>query len=163
MNPKIEEIVKSLRGCVLDVALTCDKCVATGEMDCNCRSELMLTAANYIEQLQQELIDERYRHDRLQDFCVAQGEELSKLKAQQRWTPVADCPKADGQYLVTCRSFGGQWTSTLGFARVGEDVDDYDLRGKRNVWYDYDSEYGYVAVHFVTHWMPLPKAPKEDE
>ena len=41
-------------------------------------------AADLIEQLQQELIDERYRHDRLQDFCVAQGEELSKLKERQK-------------------------------------------------------------------------------
>ena len=84
MDSKIEEVVQSLRGCVLDVALTCDKCVATGEMDCNCRSELMLAAANYIERLQQELIDERYRHDRYADFCVAQGEELSEYKRRLR-------------------------------------------------------------------------------
>ena len=89
MNPKIEEIVKVLRGCALNNGL-CSKCVVTGETDYNCGSELMLIAADLIEQLQQELIDERYRHDRLQDFCVAQGEELSRLKAQQRWIPVTE-------------------------------------------------------------------------
>lgn len=149
MNPKTEEILKALR-------FEADIYVGRST------SLVCEAAADLIEQLQQELIDERYRHDRYADFCVAQGEELSRLKAQQRWVPVADCPKADGQYLVTSRSFGGQWTSTLGFAKVGEDVDDYDLRGKRNVWYDYDPEYGYVAVHFVTHWMPIPELPKEE-
>lgn len=78
-NPKTEEIVASLRGCALNNGL-CSKCVVTGETDCNCRSELMLIAADLIEQLQQELIDERYRHDRYADFCVAQGEELRALK-----------------------------------------------------------------------------------
>lgn len=156
-NPKTEEIVATLRHCATH---NCIMCPAYSPPSSKC-FETLAAACDRLEELEKELIDERYRHDRLQDFCVAQGEELSKLKAQQRWTPVADCPKADGQYLVTCRSFGGQWTSTLGFARVGEDVDDYDLRGKRNVWYDYDSEYGYVAVNFVTHWKPIPEAPKE--
>lgn len=36
--------------------------------------------ADHLEAMEKELIDERYRHDRLQDFCVAQGEELSALK-----------------------------------------------------------------------------------
>lgn len=77
MNPKIEEIVKDLRGCALGDDLPCDTCVATGKMICGCSAELMLIAADLITELQQELIDERYRHDRLQDFCVAQGEGLS--------------------------------------------------------------------------------------
>ena len=80
MNPKIEEIMKDLRGCALGDDLPCDTCVATGKMICGCSAELMLIAADLIEQLQQELIDERYRHDRYADFCVAQGEELSKFK-----------------------------------------------------------------------------------
>ena len=144
MNPKIEEIVESLRGCVLDVALTCDKCVATGEMDCNCRSELMLIAADLIDQLQQELTDERYRHDRLQDFCVAQGEELSRLKAQQRWIPVTE--------------------------RLPEDDDDVLIMSSGSISMGYYSTYNeywadYINVYDdnVTHWMPLPEPPKEDE
>ena len=33
--------------------------------------------------------------------------------------------------------------------------------GKKG-WYRYDSEYGDVWVKDVTHWMPLPQAPKEE-
>ena len=87
MSPKIEEVVQSLRGCSADV-MDCKNCVAGWQSRAYCFNTLRLYAADLIEQLQQELIDERYRHDRLQDFCVAQGEELSKLKEQQRWIPV---------------------------------------------------------------------------
>lgn len=71
MNPKIEETLKALRYEALmlrgnDVSAVC------------------WTAADLIEQLQQELIDERYRHDRYADFCVAQGEELAEYKRRLR-------------------------------------------------------------------------------
>jgi hypothetical protein len=59
MNLKIEEIVVELRH---------ESIMLRGYEGYVC-----WTAADLIEQLQQELIDERYRHDRLQDFCVAQG------------------------------------------------------------------------------------------
>ena len=36
-----------------------------------------------VEALKQELIDERYRHDRLQDFEVAEGQELARVKADR--------------------------------------------------------------------------------
>jgi hypothetical protein len=66
MNLKIEEIVVELRH---------ESIMLRGYEGYVC-----WTAADLIEQLQQELIDERYRHDRLQDFCVAQGEELAEYK-----------------------------------------------------------------------------------
>lgn len=28
-------------------------------------------------------------------------------------------------------------------------------------WYDYDSDWGYYDLDGVTHWMPLPKPPKD--
>ena len=71
MNPKIEEIVKALRF---------EASIYVGSST----SIVCEVAADLITELQQELIDERYRHDRLQDFCVAQGEELSKLKESMR-------------------------------------------------------------------------------
>lgn len=154
MNPKIEEIVASLRGCALNNGL-CSKCVATGEMDCNCRSELMLTTADSIEQLQQELVGERYRHDRLQDFCVAQGEELSKLKEQQRWIPVKERLPSDPDTFVLCIASGK--------ANNIELVGAYQLA-------TYNDEDGWILELFpawigvhVTHWMPLPEPPMEEE
>lgn len=44
---------------------------------------LLQAAYDRIEALEQELIDERYRHDRVQDFCVAVCEELRELKEKQ--------------------------------------------------------------------------------
>ena len=56
MNPKIEEIVKSLRGCSADV-MDCENCVAGLFHRAWCCDTLRLYAADLIEQLQQELID----------------------------------------------------------------------------------------------------------
>lgn len=148
MNPKIEEIVKSLRGCVLDVALTCDKCVATGEMDCNCRSELMLIAADFIEQLQRELEDERYRHDRYADYCVAADEERSALKERARWIPVEErLPEDEGEKFIK-----------YGFVRDGE-LDDRRFMSA-GCYYLHDTvphwrNEGYAGMK-VTHWMDPP-------
>jgi hypothetical protein len=35
------------------------------------------------------------------------------------------------------------------------------MNGKQ-VWYEYDSEYGDYELSDVTHWMPTPEPPKED-
>lgn len=69
MSQKIEEILKALRF---------EASIYVGSST----SVVCEVAADIIEQLQQELIDERYRHDRYADFCVAQGEELSALKKE---------------------------------------------------------------------------------
>lgn len=139
-NPTTEEIVKSLKICASSGDIEeCLNCIGCGETVC--ATALLYAAAERLDLLEAE---------------------LAAVKERQRWRPATELPKEDGQYLATCRSFGGRWTRILGFAKVGEDVDDYDLGGKRNVWYDYDSEYGYGDVHSVTHWMPLPEAPKEE-
>ena len=31
----------------------------------------------------------------------------------------------------------------------------------QNVWYYYDSEWGYIRTDAVTHWMPLPEPPEK--
>lgn len=80
----------------------------------------------------------------------------------QRWIPVSELPKEDGKYLVHKDLWGTHCISTIRFAKVGEKVCAYDLKGCKNVWYDYDSETGYFPVNTVTHWMPLPQPPKEE-
>ena len=143
MNPKIEEVVQSLRGCSADV-MDCKNCVAGWQSRAYCFNTLRLYAADLIEQLQQELIDERCRHDRLQDLYVAQGEELSKLKAQQRWIPVTErLPEDDDDVLIMSSG-----SINMGYYSVCNEY-----------WADYINGY----YDDVTHWMPLPERPEEDE
>ena len=80
----------------------------------------------------------------------------------QKWIPVSEPPKKDGRYLVAKKIFNKiVWQEVLSFAKDGRKVDKYDFhRGWKNVWYRYDSEWGHLTIDNVTHWMPLPDAPK---
>ncbi len=71
MNPKIEKVLKALR---FEASIYVG---SSTPLVCE-------AAADLITELQQEIIDERYRHDRYADFCVAQGEELSEYKRRLR-------------------------------------------------------------------------------
>lgn len=91
-----------------------------------------------------------------------------KLKATepmttcQQWIPVSErLPEIDGRYATVCKFGNGVTTrGFLSFAKDGEKVD-YELTGKKNVWYEYDREWGFVSIDSVTHWMMLPEPPKE--
>ena len=150
MNPKIEDIVATLRTYAPDedgtsrfILIPAAGRGATAEYPVTIRShrtDFMRDAADLIEQLHQELIDERYRHDRYADFCVAQGEELSRLKAQQRWIPVTErLPEESGRYLTR--------------ERFGTDILSYEVLKTKGKWK--------TKYKDVTHWMPLPERPKE--
>ena len=80
----------------------------------------------------------------------------------QEWISVKDrLPEKDGSYLVVSNYFGNhQSINVRSFAKAGETVSEYDLAGEKNIWYRYDSEYGYVSTDYVTHWMPIPQPPK---
>lgn len=105
-------------------------------------SQAFTEAADLIESLTQELIDERYRHDRVQDFCVAQGEELSALKAQTCWIPVTErLPENDDDVLIVTPD-----GISMGYFHT-----------YNGYWVDYTNPYRDV----VSHWMPLPEPPKE--
>ena len=134
MNPKIEETLKALR-------FEADIYVG-GSTSVVCEA-----AADLIEQLQQELIDERYRHDRLQDFCVAQGEELSRLKEQQRWIPVTERLPEDGITVLTFDKRGHVRDRAL-----------YTFRGGQRLF----RPDGLAPGYGVLYWMPLPEPPKEE-
>lgn len=87
----------------------------------------------------------------------------NKCSYYNGWIPVTErLPEKDGDYLVFKRSHFGGWCRVASFAKDGAEVDEYDLGGCENVWYDYDSEYGYISFDSVTHWMPLPEPPKEN-
>ena len=151
-NPETEEVVKTLRF----------------EADINVGSNTSLVcevAADLIGQLQQELVDERYRHDRLQGFCVAQGEELSKLKEQRRWIPVTerlpDTYEKDPDWSTTVLFMTSQGHVHSGYRNVGRAQKSfYDDDWTPPYWLD-ESENLSFEEEEVTHWMPLPEPPKE--
>ena len=105
--------------------------------------------------------------------CSYQGEENCTLEnladhliengvTVQEWISVKDrLPEKDGYYIAFVEGYWARCTRLLGFAKDGRKVDEFDFdEGAKNVWYRYDSEYGYVTVEDVTHWMPLPQPPK---
>lgn len=80
----------------------------------------------------------------------------------QRWIPVTErLPDKDGRYLCLTRIIGYNHV-VLSFAKDGEEVGYYELTGKKNVWYEYDREWGVVSLNSVTHWMPLPEPPEQN-
>ena len=82
-----------------------------------------------------------------------------------KWIPVTErLPEEDGSYLCFSQYCGSGWCAVRGFAKDGRKKDEYDFQRRwKNVWYDYDSEYGYCVIDSITHWMPLPEPPKEGE
>ena len=81
-----------------------------------------------------------------------------------KWIPVTErLPDKDGDYLVFKRFAGNAWSDVVSFAKDGRKVSECTF-GKKwpNVWYYYDSEWGYIRTDAVTHWMPLPEPPKEE-
>ena len=108
-----------------------------------------------------ELMEQAYycSIEQLADHLLANGVVV------QRWIPVTErLPEEDGSYLCFSQYCGSGWCAVRGFAKDGRKKDEYDFRRRwKNVWYDYDSEYGYCVIDSITHWMPLPEPPKEGE
>ncbi len=94
-------------------------------------------------------------------FEILDAYERGRVNAL-KWIPVSErLPEKDGKYLVFKQHHYGAWQDVVGFAKDGESVNKYDLENEKDVWYNYDSEYGYYSIDSVTHWMPLPEPPKE--
>ena len=91
------------------------------------------------------------------------GYEKGFEAGKPKWIPVSErLPENDGDYLIRKQLGKYHWYDVLGFAKDGRKVNEYDFESEwENVWYSYDSEWGYVTSDNVTHWMPLPEPPKE--
>lgn len=138
-NPTTEELMRMLYKAAGSLQ-------SIGEYE---RADAVYTADDLIEQLQQELIDERYRHDRLQDFCLAQGEELSRLKARQRWIPVTErLPEDEGEKFI---KYGFEHNGEISERRF-MGVASYYLHDENPHW----NGEGFHGMK-VTHWMEPPK------
>ena len=79
------------------------------------------------------------------DRLEALEAEVSRLKAQQRWIPVTERLPEDGfEVLVYTDRYGGRHEFAYYVPRLG-------------AWYQNCA----LLIPNVTHWMPLPKPPKE--
>lgn len=87
-------------------------------------------------------------------------------EAEMKWIPITERLPIDGEVVLAWDVPKMKWLSATcsikSFAKKGNRLDPYDsaTRGKKNIFYDYDSEYGYLVYDDVTHWMPLPKPPE---
>ena len=110
-----------------------------------------------VELLQVDLSgSDGYEPELIADYLIANGVTV------QEWIPVTErLPEEDGDYLVFKRFAGNAWSDVVSFAKDGRQVSECTFVGKwQNVWYYYDSEWGYIRTNAVTHWMPLPQPPK---
>ena len=100
--------------------------------------------------------DKYIQNGELADHLIANGVTV------QKWIPVTErLPENKGDYLVTKQLFGDSYVRVVSFAKDGRKVSRYDFHNRwKNVWYEYDREYGYITIDSVTHWMPLPEPPK---
>ena len=84
------------------------------------------------------------------------------------WISVKDrLPDTDGEYLCVCyfKLCKSQLYKICYFAKDLYEVDEIyfkDEKGKSG-FYAYDGEWGYYECRDVTHWMPLPELPKEND
>lgn len=99
------------------------------------------------------------------DYLIAHGVTVTDNNVGCKWRPASEPPKENGAYLVSLTSFTGKhtWQDVCKFANNLEKVDNFDFKGiKRAGWYSY-KDGDYYEVDDITHWMPLPKLPKEVE
>lgn len=120
---------------------------------CRLAADTLETQQKRIAELEAELTDERYRHDRYVDFELAEAAELAQLKAERRWIPVTErLPD-----LIPCSAGTGYseavivWTS--GKKALIAIWDGIDFLFAASYW-DAEGE-------DITHWMPLPESPEE--
>ena len=96
-----------------------------------------------------------YLKDSMADHIISSGVTV------QEWISAKDrLPEKKGAFLVYVKT-KNKWCGyikTTWFTPCYEGVEDH-MQGKQ-VWYDYDSDWGDYEVRDVTHWMPLPQPPK---
>lgn len=138
---KIDELIRDLKHTVLHLPWSEIRKDADEVVD---RVVAALEAQQArIAELEAELKEERYRHDRVQDFEVAEAQELAKLREERRWIPVGErLPEDNARVLVWLTDIVGAYT------KIDTDRINY------NRWVRWGQ--------YVTHWMPLPEPPEVD-
>lgn len=106
-----------------------------------------------------EILDPEHRenYDGMEEVNEACRMGMEDLK-RSRWIPCRErLPETDGPYLVVNKATG--WIGVYNFSRVKN----FPYFGpQKNAWWRLDDDW-YPQFCNVTHWMPLPKPPKEEQ
>jgi hypothetical protein len=132
-----EELVRQLRTCI-DENIPCENagCGYKPFGNEDCIDQLMRRAADAIEELSREY----------ESVAASLNESVELVRKLQspRWIPVTE------------RLPGREWVLCKCRANIHE-----VLSLRDGYWY-HDPQHQYMSG-FVTHWMPLPEKPKEEE
>ena len=117
--------------------------------------KMLTLAAERLVELETELRVEMHRHDRLQDFEVAEAEELRKARERNRWIPVEErLPD-----LIPCGA-GTAYSEVVNVLTSGRKV-------LTAIWdgtdFIADAEFWEAVGEEITHWTTvlLPEPPGE--
>ena len=77
-------------------------------------------------------------------------EKVKQASDESKWIPANEPPKEEGEYFVHRKGYAANHRAVLWYS-------------KKRGWHYTDPDLGNVTVKNVTHWMPLPEAPKEGE
>ena len=139
-----DEIKKALRICSGKLLDYCDACnYCNWSSDCACNSRMCADALDYIQQLENHIGE--------------LTEKVAQLEAAQpRWISVIDeLPVPDTRVIVSAIDNDGE--SIVAITEHTHRLYGLGLTGWVEPWQYFSCNYK------ITHWMPLPEAPKEGE
>jgi hypothetical protein len=85
-----------------------------------------------------------------------------KVPEKPKWISVEErLPEDKCECLVYVKPHSAKAYVKVSWFYPCYDGSDPDMKG-RKLWTGYDSDWGMYELRNVTHWMPLPEAPKED-
>ena len=138
-----DEIKKELERCTTYICgfPYCEGClygIDAEKVESDCVDALLKDALAYIQQLE--------------NYIGELTEKVSQLEAAQpKWISVEDrLPDDRGNFITKIHCDNGDWI----------EVNTFDYMEKE--WWHDAVNCTVKATEFVTHWMPLPEAPKED-
>lgn len=76
--------------------------------------------------------------------------EAIKIYKKFQWRPISEKPETEGECLVTELDYRDEPYTTSAYFGVTDS-------GRKDVFYDSDSEWGDEVLNDVIAWMPLPK------
>lgn len=137
-----DEIKKELERCTTYIyGFPCEGClygIDAEKVESDCVDALLKDALAYIQQLE--------------NYIGELTEKVSQLEAAQpKWISVEErLPDDRGNFITKIHCDNGDWI----------EVNTFDHMEKE--WWHDAVNHTVKATEFVTHWMPLPEAPKED-